>query len=205
MKNKRIPVSNHKRAFGTIDKKALIILLIAYIAFLFGFCVVFRKSQEAMPRPGLFRSYRAAWYGSHLFPFAQNIIFNILLYTPIGFLLSGIMDKERRAEKAVVPRKSLLRVNRIRILESPVLVLVLSVFWGFVISTIIERMQLQFHRGTDETDDIINNTFGTLLGASWIIMYNHRTLRDKLFWITIWFFAICFILMSRLVWLCYLR
>ena len=190
---------------GAVDRKLYLILLIIYIAFLFGFCVVFRKPQEALPRPGLFRSYRAAWRGGHLFPFAQNILLNMLLFTPVGLLFCGSMIKAKGGEKTAGFEKGVSGTYENRTETAYLLILFAGVLLGFAVSMAIERLQLHFHRGTYETDDVINNTFGSLLGGSWMIMIKHRKWRYKLIWITWVFFLVGLILLSRMVWLRYLH
>ena len=203
MKNKTI--SGTGRIAGSIDRKRCYILLILYIAFLFGFCVLCREVQEAMPRPGLFRSYRAAWNGGHLFPFARNIIFNILMYTPVGFFLCGSMGQEEAAAKTKGTGSAVSKTNQNGAGINLLLVLLISILLGFAVSMAIEDMQMRFHKGTYETDDVLNNTFGALLGASWMIMLQYRQWRRKLAWITGIFLMVSLILLSRTVWLCWLR
>ena len=158
-----------------------------------------------MPRPGLFRSYRAAWNGGHLFPFARNIIFNILMYTPVGFFLCGSMGQEEAAAKTKGTGSAVSKTNQNGAGINLLLVLLISILLGFAVSMAIEDMQMRFHKGTYETDDVLNNTFGALLGASWMIMLQYRQWRRKLAWITGIFLMVSLILLSRTVWLCWLR
>ena len=200
--NNKITSSGIKE-YGSVYRKRFFILLILYIAFLFGFCVLCREAREAMPRPGLFRSYRAAWNGGHLFPFAWNIVFNILMYTPVGFLLCGGMRQEEAAAKTEGAGSDIPKTDRTGTSLLPVLLI--SMLLGFAVSMAIEDMQMRFHRGTYETDDVLNNTFGALLGASWMVMIQYRQWRSKLAWITGIFLLTSLVLLSRTVWLCCLR
>lgn len=45
-----------------------------------------------------------------------------------------------------------------------------SLFWGIGFSILIEMVQLVTHRGTCETDDVISNTFGILIGYFTLIV-----------------------------------
>ena len=61
---------------------------------------------------------------------------NILLFIPVGFLLSMVMNRSK----------------------------ILPIFIGTGISVAIEIIQLLTHRGTFEIDDLISNFFGVLIG-----------------------------------------
>ena len=199
MKSK-VRLSNERRESDIfLGKKLVFVLLVIYIAFLAGICVFFRNPQESVARPGLFRSYRAAWHGSHLFPFAQNIIINILLYTPVGFLLCTSSTKKgieitKSSKKCFIIKADELDID-------PRLVLIICMIMGFLISLSIENMQIIFRRGTYETDDILNNSFGTLLGASWFFVIFNVDIGRRLIWITYLFIIISAVLLLRLAWL----
>lgn len=194
--------NNGKNRRGFLIRKRFTILLLLYIAFLYGICVFFREPRITDPKPELFRSYRAAWNGGQLFPFAQNIILNILLYTPVGFLICGILTKE-------IDDAAALAVKRINIAMDggrayPIMAVFIAMLLGFIVSISIERMQLNFYRGTYEADDILNNTFGSLLGASWMSMKLFSRTKRILIWISVLFCIISSVLLCRLFWLCYL-
>ncbi len=182
-----------------------IILLVVYIVLLLAVCVFCRESQNAVPRPGVFRSYRAAWHGSHLFPFAQNIILNILLYTPVGFLTCGGLLRDMTSGSSKTSGRDHLKYDDYRENRYIAKALFCAVLAGFVLSLAVECMQMFFGKGTYETDDVLNNTFGALMGASWIIMILNRRWRVRLIWITWVFIVISIVLLSRMVWLCYFR
>lgn len=205
MKNKIQSDANAISVFGSIDSKLFLVLLVVYIAFLFVICVIFREPQDVVPRPGLFRSYRAAWNGGHLFPFAQNIIFNMLLYTPVGFGLGGYLVNKMNAIKREESGKNVLDTDTNDASKIIIKILLCCMFLGFTVSFAIERMQMHFQRGTYETDDLLNNTFGALLGASWLIMIKNRKWISKLIWITGVFLTISIVLLSRWAWLCFYR
>ena len=68
----------------------------------------------------------------------MQILLNILLFVPFGFLLPIISDRFRN--------------------------LWLITLTGFIFSTGIETMQYITGRGLTEVDDVINNTAGALVG-----------------------------------------
>ena len=190
---------NQRKGFA---EKNFTIILLLYVAFLYGLCVLFREPRITDPKPELFRSYRAAWNGGQLFPFAQNIILNILLYTPVGFLICGILTKEIDDIVAYILKRINLAKDGERVY--PFITVFIAMLIGLILSLSIEKMQLNFNRGTYEADDILNNTFGSLLGASWMTMKLYGRTRIFLIWISVLFFAISFVLLCRLFWLCYL-
>lgn len=84
-----------------------------------------------------FSSYREAWYQGKASD-VRNIIINILLFIPLGFLIPLGVQK-------------------------------LKVFWktyltGFIVTLVIECLQLVTRRGIFECDDILNNLVGTMIG-----------------------------------------
>lgn len=92
-----------------------------------------------------FWSYKAAFAGNT--GLAEEIILNILLYVPLGFVL-----------RSFSPRSKLWQ----------------CVLVSFLISFSTELVQLVFRLGLYEYDDIINNTLGGMLGA---IMYKEMRIR----------------------------
>lgn len=85
----------------------------------------------------LFRSYREAWNTFSTRNW-QLVIFNILVFSPLGTLLPLIFDKMRKFYYTVGS--------------------------GFLFSLCIELLQRITHRGLCELDDLFNNTLGVLLG-----------------------------------------
>ena len=77
----------------------------------------------------------------------RNIILNILLFVPLGVLLPMYSKKLRRIYK--------------------------TVGIGFGITLIIEIVQYITKLGIFDVDDILNNTFGTLIGYSMYMIYNN--------------------------------
>lgn len=83
-----------------------------------------------------FYSYRLAGHGSTYY-LVEGIL-NVLLYVPFGFMLRANFKKKRLCQIVLI---------------------------GCLLSFSIETIQLIFCIGVFETDDIINNTLGTLLGG----------------------------------------
>lgn len=115
--------------------------LLGAVSFLYLFivaCAVFADRTESTEGiQYLFSSYRLAWYswsGSDWL----NIILNILLFVPFGFLLP-LWHKKLNKVYIVVPA-------------------------GFLLTLVIETLQYILKLGVFECDDILNNTVGTFLG-----------------------------------------
>lgn len=85
----------------------------------------------------LFSSYKLAWYQFSETEW-RNLILNILLFVPMGFLLPAVFRKEDRFWKVYLT--------------------------GFLVSAGIELVQFLWKRGVVEADDVFNNTLGTMIG-----------------------------------------
>ncbi len=117
----------------------------------------------------LFWSYRqslsfctdAGWPGLCIADSAllKQIILNILLYIPFGYLLPSAWPRLAKLPGRA-PRRRVIRMLK----NFPWIVIVISVS----LSTFIEVTQLFFRLGLFELDDIFNNTVGCLIG---IILY----------------------------------
>lgn len=115
--------------------------LLGAVSFLYLFivaCAVFADRTESTEGiQYLFSSYRLAWYswsGSDWL----NIILNILLFVPFGFLLP-LWHKKFNKAYIVIPA-------------------------GFLLTLVIETLQYILKLGVFECDDILNNTVGAFLG-----------------------------------------
>lgn len=86
---------------------------------------------------GPFSSYRDAWYSFSEYAW-RNLILNILMFVPLGFLLPCLFRTFRRPWAAYGA--------------------------GAGFSLLLELIQLIFHLGVFETDDILNNFAGTVIG-----------------------------------------
>lgn len=84
-----------------------------------------------------FASYQAAWYQFHPVEW-RNLILNICMFVPFGLMLPVASEKFRK------PWKTYLA--------------------GFAFTLLIEMLQIVFKRGIFETDDLINNLLGTIIG-----------------------------------------
>ena len=118
------------------SKKITPILLLIYIIFTLIFTIVIRGIDVNEPKYELFWSYREWISGNNRI--GRQIIGNILMFCPIGYLLAGIIHG----------RKSII----------------ITALLGLSLSCIIEVIQLITMRGMFELDDIFNNTVGTVMG-----------------------------------------
>ena len=117
----------------------------------------------------LFWSYRQSlsfcsdcgWPGLYIADSAlfKQIILNILLYIPLGYLLPTAVPRLRKLPGAPLRWRVLNALKNF-----PWMVIVI----GAVLSVGIEVTQLFFRLGLFELDDIFNNTVGCLLG---VILY----------------------------------
>lgn len=158
------------------------VILFAGILFFIGYCLIYRKIMKGSRTVGkwrlvlygiticyitvvigavflsrgagiygntnfhLFSSYKEAYHKMKLSLF-QNIILNILLFVPMGFLLPFYSDKLKKLYTTV-----------------PI---------GFFVTLMIEVIQYVFKLGIFESDDILNNTLGTLIGyCIFMILYH---------------------------------
>ena len=82
--------------------------------------------------------------------FVENVI-NVVMFVPVGLLLGFMINGSR------------LKVKR---------AWQIALMTGLVISVSIEAMQYFFHRGFAETDDVMHNTLGCILGYSlWLMVH----------------------------------
>jgi glycopeptide antibiotics resistance protein len=87
-----------------------------------------------------------------------QIFLNIILFVPFGFLFPIIFRE---------------LLNRLKVPE------VSTVFIGCIFSLAIETMQYITGRGLADIDDLINNTFGTILGYLIYRVGKRRYEREK--------------------------
>ena len=76
----------------------------------------------------------------------MEVLLNIALFVPIGFLLGGMMPK------------GFLKV----------------LLTGFLLSILIELLQLASGRGLCETNDVIHNTVGCIMGYAAAMVLKKR-------------------------------
>lgn len=175
--------------FLKIKREYNFCLLVIYVIFIYCYCVIFRKYTDADPLP-LFWSYRVGWHSGNYFPFVQNNFANVILYVPVGFLLFGILSARN---------KEIVNKEKVKVWLN----LLYCTIVGLCISLSVEIMQYYFHRGTFECDDLMNNTFGSLMGSSWFIMIAKKHSRKKFIFPTIFFLIVFAIMFLKVGWLVY--
>lgn len=113
-------------------------LMLGWLAAVLGLTLFSRAANfEGWFNFRLFSGYLNAWNNWSLSEF-QLIIFNMLLFSPLGFLLPLLNERMRRF---------------------------LPVFFSSLIVCIgIETLQMLTHRGVFELDDIFHNTLGSIIG-----------------------------------------
>ncbi len=112
-------------------------ILAFYLSFVATITIFARiPSQSAQYRLMLFWSYRAIAGGDT--ELIAEVFWNVILFVPIGILFMLLITKRFRV--------------------------VLALGCGFLMSAGIEVIQLVFHRGLFEFDDMVHNTLGTLIG-----------------------------------------
>ena len=84
----------------------------------------------------LFWSYKAIAEGTK--ELATEVFWNVVLFIPIGILFMLLLTCKHKC--------------------------VIIVIIGFLLTSVIELIQLIFHRGLFEFDDIFHNTLGTVIG-----------------------------------------
>lgn len=121
-----------------IGKVIWFALFLCYLVIISGATMLSRGSgwenSEIIP---LFYSYREAWNSFSVIAW-RNIILNIILFIPFGFLLPIGIQRFRRFWKIYLA--------------------------GLCFTILIEGMQLILKKGIFEMDDIFNNLLGTMIG-----------------------------------------
>lgn len=131
------------------------LLLVEYIFLLFCSTVFFRQTVESRGHNFTpFWSYTAIQEGrAELLP--ENVM-NVAVFIPIGILLG-----------------SLLRVKSAWLI---------TLIVGLGISVSIEALQYFFHRGFAETDDVMHNTLGCMIGCGLYKLVQQISLKVKEIW-----------------------
>lgn len=80
----------------------------------------------------------------------SQIYLNIMFFIPIGIFSEGFLSKKCKRSY------------------------ILSIAYGVMLTVIVECLQLFFHCGTFELDDILNNTIGTIIGILIVLRINMR-------------------------------
>jgi len=131
------------------DKRAtmrgvFMMLLLEYIFLMLCSTVIFRTSQPEIVRLELmpFWNYKEVLSFKDMMDLWE-VLLNMILYMPIGFLLASIFKNQKF-------RKTL--------------------FVGATLSAAVEALQFALHRGLCETDDVIHNTLGCMVGYGLYIL-----------------------------------
>lgn len=106
------------------------------------------KRVELMP----FYNYADIWNGVDFKSTMMEILLNVALFVPIGFLLGGIMPK------------GFVKVLLI----------------GCMLSILIELLQLATGRGLCETNDVIHNTVGCMIGYAVAIAMRRLSVSESI-------------------------
>lgn len=116
------------------------IVLFMLSCLFFVYLAVFRRTpHEVRPEFTPFWSYCATVSGNYGIDVYAQIIENIAIFVPIGFFLPFLLGEKR---------SGFLSAGA----------------FGFLVSLFAETCQLVFRLGIFETDDLINNTAGALVG-----------------------------------------
>ena len=123
---------------GQRMKKLVIGVLAIEYYFLVLCSTVICRTAPVLKRVELkpFYKYVDIWNGVDFKRTLMEVLLNVALFVPIGFLLGGMMPK------------GFLKV----------------LLTGFLLSSLIELFQLASGRGLCETNDVVHNTIGCMLG-----------------------------------------
>lgn len=124
------------------------ILLWIYTLFLLYITIIGRYTfDDYRERLIPFESYRQYFTTGNISEL-KGIILNILIFIPFGFLIAKLFRNRKSANIAFCS--------------------------GFFLTVAIESLQYITHTGTFETDDIIHNSIGTMIGCLLWIAMKHR-------------------------------
>ena len=98
-----------------------------------------------------FYNYVDIWNGVDFKRTLMEVLLNVALFVPIGFLLGGMMPK------------GFLKV----------------LLTGFLLSILIELLQLSSGRGLCETNDVVHNTIGCMLGYAAAMVLKKLYVREN--------------------------
>lgn len=140
----------------SIRKLIWLIIFVCYVLMLGSVTILSRGNSYFGGRYPLFYSYREAWYSFSAQNW-RNLILNICMFVPLGFLLPVGIRKMRRFWKTAL--------------------------CGVAVTIVIETLQYLTQRGMFEWDDVLNNTVGAMIGYGlFVIVYaivmNIRNMRN---------------------------
>lgn len=126
------------------EKLLLLCILFLYIIIVLWLTVFKRPITFYPANLDVLWSYRRWLSGD--WKIGEEILLNIAMFVPFGFLLSASLGQTRHKYS-------------------------MSFLTAFLLSGLIEILQIEFMRGLFEYDDIINNTFGAIAGAFFYQMF----------------------------------
>lgn len=129
----------HGEAKFPLKKLAAAAVILCYLIVVLGATLLGRGGLWSEKQISFlpFLSYREAWNSFSAREW-RNIILNICMFVPLGLLLPFYSRRWQRAS--------------------------LTYLTGLAFTLVIELVQLVFHRGIFELDDIFNNLLGTMIG-----------------------------------------
>lgn len=135
-----------------VSKIVLWSIFLIYMIIVLGATIRYRPSLYESVNLHLFSSYKEAYNNFSLNEW-RNVILNILMFVPIGFMMPLLSKK---CEKWYI-----------------------TYLGGFFITLFIETLQLISKRGIFEVDDIINNTLGYAIGYGIVMIFISLFKRKK--------------------------
>ena len=120
-----------------VGRLVWLILLLCYLLMLGSVTLLSRGNSYQGGRYPLFYSYREAWYSFSVQDW-RNLMLNIAMFVPLGFLVPAGIRKMRKFWKTAL--------------------------CGLGLTIVIELTQQLTKRGMFEWDDVLNNTIGTMIG-----------------------------------------
>lgn len=128
-----------------IGKLIWLIVFVCYVLMLGSVTILSRGNSYFGGKYPLFYSYREAWYSFSAQEW-RNLILNIGMFVPLGFLLPVGFCKMRKFWKTAL--------------------------CGLTVTIVIETLQYLTQRGMFEWDDVLNNTVGAMIGYGvFVIVY----------------------------------
>ena len=129
-----------------------VLLLVEYIFLLFCSTVIFRTSGDTRQY-----DFHPFWSYSRPDLFVENIM-NVIVFIPIGMILGSLLRVKGSSTSEATKSMTWL----------------IALLIGCSVSVTIEAMQYFLHRGFAETDDVMHNTVGCLIGwcmvkGSWLM------------------------------------
>lgn len=158
-------------------KKIVGVLLVSlwFLIVLFKTVIGRAGAEETRMELRLFWCLKEAWLDRNPFDW-YLVIGNIILFIPIGIILPlFFVDMRRRWKTACV---------------------------GFCFSMSVEVLQLTLRLGLFELDDMVNNTFGCVLGYSlfviciWLSKKERVNIADRMISLGIWIMTIAFLIVA---------